>query len=75
VAEATGVVPVLIQSKIASKLNVLHKPLLLGVGVGHIELKYVESKSGQRLVLGDIPNNIQIPSGIDDMHHLVSPVL
>jgi hypothetical protein len=66
---------VLIQSKIALKLNVLHKSPLLGVGVGHIELKYAESKSGHRLVLGDAPNNIQVPFGIDDMHHLVSPVL
>ncbi len=64
-----------IQSKIASKLNVLHKSPLLGVGVGHIELKYVESKSGQRFVLGDAPNNMHTPSGIDDTHHLVSPVL
>jgi hypothetical protein len=63
------------QLKIASKLKVLHRPLLLGVGVGHIELKYVESKSGHRLVLGDAPNNIHTPSGIDDIHHLVSPVL
>ena len=75
VTAAVGVVPVVMQSKIASKLNVLQTPVLLGVGVGHNVLKYEESKFGHKLVIGEGPNNKHVPPGIVDKHHLVSLLL
>ena len=63
------------QLKSAANSNVSQDNPELGVGVGQIELKNEDSKSGHILVLFGWPDNEQVTPKYSDKHHLVAPEL
>ena len=66
-----GVEPeVILQSNTAVKSNVLHTSVLDGVGVGHMVLNHVSSKSGHLLFTPVGPNNTEVPPLVCDKTHL-----
>jgi hypothetical protein len=63
------------QLKSAANSKVLQDAPELGVGVGQIELKNDDSKSGQILLLLGCPDSAQVTPKYSDKHHLVAPEL